>query len=445
MRIPSGENPTAPSIPAAAAPAPAPASTPASGRKTLIVHEGLPVQDRETLQLVIQSILRLERWSPTEERLLQSLLESRQSFRSHDEVAVALTGLVEERMKDSTFVDKGLQMLIRLSEHQLLTARNRVAFTPSTKENPDSVYWPDPTHPKHPRSLHGEKIFGRRHPFIDRSVPIGSAGSCFAMRIAQMLQRQGFNYVITEPNLDSAKEFHMSCARWGIIFNVPSFRQLVERAFGLRKLPPLLWINEVKGRRTLWDPFREDVYFDTVEEFEKDVEIHTAAAREAFLRSKVFVMTLGMNEVWYLKSGKEALARAPWGMAASLVEPRILTVEENVYELQRMLDIWRAHNPDVKIIVTTSPVPLHATFRGGDHHVVAANAHSKSTLRLAAEAFAERNRDVHYFPAYETVLYGTKNPWEPDQRHVSMEAVKNVMTLFGEMFLAEKDWSPVPV
>ncbi len=400
----------------------------------------MPVTDRDTLRLVIQSILRNNRGGEEIEGIIREIAESNQNLNSHDEVATALRNNIAVKMKDAAWFERGLEYLIRLSEHELLTTRNRTAFLPATKENPNTVFWPDPTHAKHPRSLHGEKFFAKHHKFIDRTVPIGSAGSCFAVRIAEMLQKQKFNYVVTEPDLNKTTNSHNSSARWGIIFNVPSFRQLVERAFGLRKMPRLLWINEVEGKRVLWDSFREDVVFNSVEEYERDIEIHTAAARAAFLKAKVFVMTLGMNEVWYLKGENVALARAPWGIASSLVEGRILTVEENVYELQRMLDIWRSYNPELKIIVSTSPVPLHATFRGSDYHVVTANAHSKSTLRLAAQAFADRNRDVFYFPAYETVIYGTKNAWEEDQRHVSNEAVRNVMALFGEMFVAEKDW-----
>ncbi|MDB5102374.1 MAG: hypothetical protein JWP91_63 [Fibrobacteres bacterium] len=418
-----------------------PSASPINPVRTLIMNEGLPVQDRDSLRLVVQCILRNNRNDPEVESLIQAVSQSGNRLDSHDDVATALRNVIAERMKDTSYFERGLEILIKLSEHELNTTRNRTAFAPSTKENPDTVFWPDPTHPKHPRTLHGEKAFARRHKFINRGVPVGSAGSCFASRIAEMLQKQNFNYVVTEPNLSNDGKTHNSCARWGIIFNVPSFRQLVERAFGMRKIPRLLWVNESNGKRILMDPFREDISFDSVEEYERDIEIHTAGAREAFMKSKVFVMTLGMNEVWYLKSENAALARAPWGIASSLVESRVLTVEENVYELQRMLDLWRSYNPEIKLIVTTSPVPLHATFRGSDYHVITANAHSKSTLRLAAQEFAERNKDVFYFPAYETVLYGTKNPWEEDQRHVSQEAVRNVMSLFGEMFVSD-DWSP---
>ena len=255
-----GAPPATPTVPSA--------SKDWSPGKTLIVNEGMPVTDRDTLRLVVQSILRNNRGGEEIESLIRGIAESGQSLNSHDEVGAVLRNIIAAKMKEPAWFERGLEYLIRLFEHELMTTRNRAAFLPATKENPDTVFWPDPTHPKHPKSLFGGKFFARHTKFIDRSVPIGSAGSCFAMRIAEMLQKQRFNYVVTEPNLDKNTNFHQSCARWGVIFNVPSFRQLAERAFGLRKMPRLLWVNEVEGKRVLWDSFREDVVFDKVEDYE---------------------------------------------------------------------------------------------------------------------------------------------------------------------------------
>jgi hypothetical protein len=117
------------------------------------------------------------------------------------------------------------------------------------------------------------------------------------------------------------------------------------------------------------------------------------------------------------------------------VEPHVMTVEENISELQRALNILRVYNPEIKIILSVSPVPFHGTFRGEDYHVIAANNHSKSVLRIAAQQFVESNDNAYYFPSYETVLYCTQEPWADDQRHVSRIAVNNVMKLFEKMFV----------
>jgi hypothetical protein len=326
--------------------------------------------------------------------------------------------------------------------HQAMTALNRRAYATGGRINPDTVFWPDPTNAREPRSLYTELPFARREPLIDRSTRIVSAGSCFAIELAHALQRDGYSYTVKESNkgetgsyefLDGG-ELPSSSAAWGIIFNTPSFRQLVEKAFGVRALPKILWTQEIEGKLRYLDPFRENIAFHSPEAFEVNYFEHIAAAREAFLEMDVFVITLGLNEVWYFKADGAVFSRSPWRTAPSLVGHKVLSVQDNVADLVRMTEILRAHNPRVQIICTLSPVPLHATFRGDDQHIVTANAHSKAVLRVAAEEYVNRCPGVFYFPAYEVVTTSTEYPWAEDQRHVSPEAVRNVMALFHRSF-----------
>ncbi len=127
----------------------------------------------------------------------------------------------------------------------------------------------------------------------------------------------------------------------------------------------------------------------------------------------------------------------PWKLSPALLGRKVLTVDDNIRELQRLVDAWRPFNPDVRIILTVSPIPLLATFRSDECNVVVANCHSKSVLRVAAEEFAARNDGVTYFPAYEAVLYGTRQPFREDGRHVSRQALDRVMTMFRETFCAD--------
>jgi hypothetical protein len=50
---------------------------------------------------------------------------------------------------------------------------------------------------------------------------------------------------------------------------------------------------------------------------------------------------------------------------------------------------------------------------------------------------------TYYFPAYEAVMYGTRDAWEDDRRHVSPAAVARVMQLFQKVFLV--DQAPLPL
>ena len=335
-----------------------------------------------------------------------------------------------------------LSMRSAFYAHKEITEANRRAYSRAGRANPNAVFWPDPTDATNGRSLYSELPFANHIPLIDKTTKIVSAGSCFATEVAHALQRNGYSYVVKEPNkgkpgsyefLD-ASELPNSSAAWGIIFNTPSFRQLVEKAFGARTLPRILWTQQIGGKLRYLDPFRENIAFESPDAYEENYEQHVAAARAAFLEMDVFILTLGLNEVWYFKSDGAVFSRSPWRTAPSLVGYKVLSVEENVGDLVRMAEILRAHNPKVRIICTLSPIALHATFRADEQHIVTANAHSKAVLRVAAEEFARRCRDTYYFPAYEAVTTSTEHPWTADQRHVSPEAVKNVMALFHQVF-----------
>ncbi len=318
--------------------------------------------------------------------------------------------------------------LARFYNQNPTTLRVGKVYDPSTKENWKGVYWPNPSAPEpHGRPLYGELPFAKRLKSITKSTPIGSAGSCFAQEIMKHLKSLNYNYVMTEPN-DCAS------ANWGPQYNAVAFQQTVEWSFGLRERPSLVWKEGVSADEYS-DPFREGVIYKDLSEVSTNLKSHRRAAREALETSEVFILTVGLNEVWWLGQTDTILARFPRKLSSFFVRNEVLTIEQNVIALQGAFDILRSFNPKIKMIVTVSPVPLYATFQADDMHVVVATQQAKAILRLAIEKFAKQNLDsVSYFPAMETVLWCTKNPWDDDRRHVSREAVSNVMRLFSEIY-----------
>lgn len=324
---------------------------------------------------------------------------------------------------------------------------NQVAerFNTETKPNPDAVFWPDPERGGKP--LKEVIPVAKRYPFIDQGTKIGSAGSCFAIEIAKNLLERGFNYLCLEKTydpetgtlvMDTSSDdpvIQYSC-RWGIMFNTPSFTQIVENAFGVRPLPKLLLKLSDAPPDIYIDPFREAVMFPSPEAYEIEREKHLENTRKVFLDADVFILTLGLNEAWRYMPDDVYISRNPRNKSMTgLIEHRTLTVEENVDYLQRFIDVVRAHNPNLKLILTVSPVPFLATGRAETHHVVTANTHSKAVLRVAADIIVERNTDVLYFPSYEVVTVCSETIWTEDQRHIHPSAVAKVMETFDEMFL----------
>lgn len=336
-----------------------------------------------------------------------------------------------------------------LADYEKEVDEGMATFEAAGKPNPDALFWPNPLRDP-ASSLYETLPFVDNTPLISKETPVGSAGSCFAFEIAYELQSRGFNYVSKEQEhkpdegvLISDRDPNVTFARfpanWGQLFNSPSFRQLAEKAFGVRPLPRLLHKTKtpIHGDTVFGDPFREGIWFSSPEAFEVDYDRHVAAAREALLACRVFIITLGLNECWQFIPDGSFLARNPRNrLLQSMLRSRIRTVEENVADIQRFIDVVRAHNADFTLLISVSPVPLAATVQGHDQHVISANGHSKAVLRVAAEELVKANRDVHYFPSYEMVTMCTAAPWAEDQRHVSRPAVAGVMSLFDAMFAA---------
>jgi hypothetical protein len=398
----------------------------------IVADTNMPISGDEFIALSVNSILDDPGLSGLRYWLCKELsLSGQAAFPNSLDLCQAIVAILANKGA-SLGAHRASEIRNAITKVQLAVARirdNVSAYSVEGRLRPQAVYWPDPTVPGG-RSLQDELPYVRDHKIISRTTPVGSAGSCFAIEIANYLKNNGYNYVVTEPN-------KFSCANWGVIFNTISFRDLIQVAFGVRRRPRLLWKKPTRDNSVkLLDPFREDVEFNSIEEYEEGYDRHISNAREALMTAKVFILTLGMNEVWSLTSDGSALSRSPWRLAPHLTQRRVLSIAENVEALQTMFDVWSSFNPELQLIITVSPVPLHATFRGDEHHVIAANQHSKSTLRLAAEEFCNRQCGrATYFPSYEMVMNCIKDPWDQDQRHVTPAAVAKVMTLFEAMFV----------
>jgi hypothetical protein len=87
-------------------------------------------------------------------------------------------------------------------------------------------------------------------------------------------------------------------------------------------------------------------------------------------------------------------------------------------------------NPEMKFLLTVSPVPLAATAT--KEHVLTATTYSKSILRAVAGELAARFEDVDYFPSYELISspFSREFLYEEDLREVRADALDAVMRSF---------------
>jgi NAD(P)H-dependent FMN reductase len=338
-----------------------------------------------------------------------------------------------------------LSLLQELLHYEQEFFRVGQVYNKTNKPNPDAVFWPDATREGAP-DLFNMMPFVKRYPFITKSTPIGSAGSCFAFELSKKFQLENFNYVITERADDVSKGVIVDdyksgdpakfCANYGIQFNTPSFRQLAEKAFQKRQFSKIL---SQEGPNLFMDPYRENVFFTSKQAYLDDYPQHVRAIREALMTCEAFIITLGLNECWEFIHDGSVMSRNPKHSMSHLVRPKVLTLQENIDNIQTFLDIVRSYNPGFKLIISLSPIPFLATHQADHQHVVEANCHSKAVLRLAAEEIVKNNNNVFYLPSYELVTHCSKDAWNEDNRHVKDEVVRRVIQMFKEMFVVPSD------
>ncbi len=267
-------------------------------------------------------------------------------------------------------------------------------------------------------------------------------GSCFARNIEANLQALGcrvpmLDFRLPPQEYDGAP--HAAMNR----FHPPAFRQCLEWTAAVTDRDGIVTWRDCEP---LAFDYGDDRWFDT------DMATALAVPKDRFIErrqhvhdifSQAFVadammITPGLIEAWRdLKTGlytygapnQRRMLQDPdrWGF-------EVLSYTRCLEDLLATIDLVRARNPGVKVLVTTSPVPLAVTFSGSD--IAIANTRSKAVLRAVCEAVQSLREGVDYFPSYEIVTLS--NPalvWESDRLHVSGGFIGKIVSYMLDCYL----------
>ena len=159
-------------------------------------------------------------------------------------------------------------------------------------------------------------------------------------------------------------------------------------------------------------------------------------------QEEMFIFTLGLSMCWFDK-GSAVSSINPDPRNLENQEFRIIDVAENEAALTFIVDALRQLNPDIKIVLTVSPVPLNRS--AGIESTVVADCISKSILRVAVHNYLSKRPDnVFYWPSFEIVRWlGAHLPpvfGEDDGllRHVNPSMVDLIVKLFLKHFVAPR-------
>ncbi len=275
---------------------------------------------------------------------------------------------------------------------------------------------------------------------ITREDRIATAGSCFAQHIGRHLSQRGFHRLVTETahpivpaDVAASMQYGVYTARYGNLYTARQALQLFQRAFGSFTPREEPWTDS-EGH--WFDPFRPAIQpggFESREELEADRAQHLAAVRNMFGTADVLVFTLGLTEAWISREDGAVFPVCPGVSGGSFDAARHaflnFGVEEVVSDLREFLRLARGVRPDLRVILTVSPVPLAATAEA--RHVWTSTTYSKSVLRVAADVVAQEPLTA-YFPSYEIVTAPSNRGayYDEDLRTVRKAGVDHVMRLF---------------
>ena len=150
-------------------------------------------------------------------------------------------------------------------------------------------------------------------------------------------------------------------------------------------------------------------------------------------------LTLGTNHVYRLKETGEIVDNCE-KRPQSLFTEEELTVDECAAYLQKAIAILRKRNPEVKVVLTVSPI----RYRKYGYH---GSQLSKATLLLATRQVAGDS----YFPAYEIVNDELRDYrfYAEDMLHPSAQAVEYIWQRLSETYLSDdakafiQEWAPL--
>lgn len=274
---------------------------------------------------------------------------------------------------------------------------------------------------------------------VTRETKVFTAGSCFAQHVGAAMKAAGIAVIDTEPARrglppETAKRFGYGIysARFGNIYTVKQFRQLVEEMGGAE---PALPVWEREGR--FWDAQRPGVEPEGLATPEIVLEMrahHLAALGEALQQADLIVFTLGLTEAWEHRATGTVYPTAP-GTIAGIHDPETFRfvnygVAEILDDFSALEEALSSINPDLRWLLTVSPVPLAAT--AGPQHVLPATVLSKSILRVVCDMLCASSERIDYFPSYELVT-SPAHPYSPfaeDLRSVRPEIVARIMQTF---------------
>lgn len=189
------------------------------------------------------------------------------------------------------------------------------------------------------------------------------------------------------------------------------------------------------GITRFWEPYRRYLYTHSSQDTIALRRLMSEQIRQGLERASVVVFTLGLIEAFKFRSYPGFASEFNLSYKDEL-EFFNASYEDVLSSLARTIDAIKTKWPSKKIVFTVSPVPLKRTF--SDTDVVTATIRNKSILRAAVDQIIRLEKNVHYWPSYEFVMWRGNGFRADDLRHIRGETIRQITTSFCKAYFSSR-------
>lgn len=251
---------------------------------------------------------------------------------------------------------------------------------------------------------------------LDPEKPVVLLGSCFTQSIGSRMRNSMWD---ARPNI---------C---GVLYNPLSIADTLERAISFDTAAPML-ADSITSRDGLFMSWLTDSSATTYSHAETLHRLNHSfhSLHDSLTAAQALIVTFGTAWVYELASEPGHTVANCHKFPASTFLRRRLTVSEITERWQHTANLLRSLAPDIRIILTVSPIRhLKDGFEG--------NCRSKAILQLACEELCATLPDAEYFPSYEILTDDLRDYrfYASDLVHPSDEAVDYIWQKFTDRYL----------
>lgn len=242
-------------------------------------------------------------------------------------------------------------------------------------------------------------------------------GSCFSESMSVKLLESGMQ-VCSNP--------------YGILYNPVSISNALTEILDKKQYSSADLMQNHEGRFVSLSHHGRYSGFQADEVLEQ-INRSITGAHDFLKKAEGLIITLGSARVFKHKDQNRVVANCH-KIPSTFFEKEMLGVEAVFASLIQTLQRVKRINPDIKIILTVSPVKH---IREG----LVENQRSKSVLSLAVAALeSEKDPEVHYFPAFEIVNDELRDYrfYKTDMVHPGELAIEYIWKRFAETYFDAK-------